>query len=221
MAWRRGWRPIQEPLLRIRRRETAPDLNGIGGVLFTSVNGVEALATLTTERHVPAWTVGPATAAAARACGYRALHSADGDAIALACLVCRNADPNAGALLHAGGAVTNDVLATRLRQAGFVIRSAVLYDAEAVSSLSPATAARLRRDAVDAVTLWSPRGAAVFAALLRAAGLQDAAGRMAAVCLSPAVAMAATTLPWRRCVVAARPQQEALMQALDRARDSR
>src|SRR6185312_8980836 len=65
---------------------------------------------------------------------------------------------------------------------------------------------------------FSPRTAATFVTLARAAGegVVSGCGKAAALCLSPAVAAAAGDLPWRAVEAAARPELPALLDLLDR-----
>lgn len=74
-----GHEAIVAPLLEIRRLPQAPpDLDGVSALVFTSMNGVEAFAALTPTRRLPVFTVGDATAAAARAHGFDDVVSAHG-----------------------------------------------------------------------------------------------------------------------------------------------
>src|SRR6185437_8639947 len=64
---RRGIAALVEPLIDIAYRDApAPCLGGVQAVVFTSANGVRALARLTPARHARAFAVGDATAARAR-----------------------------------------------------------------------------------------------------------------------------------------------------------
>ena len=56
-------------------------------LVFTSANGVAAFAALTPDRALPVFTVGDATAEAARAAGFAAVRSAGGDIGMLAALL--------------------------------------------------------------------------------------------------------------------------------------
>lgn len=67
--------------------QAAPDLTGIAGLAFTSANGVAAFAALTPDRSRPVFTVGDATAEAARVAGFVQVRSANGDLNRLAALL--------------------------------------------------------------------------------------------------------------------------------------
>src|SRR5689334_21297294 len=64
--------------------EEGPALDGVTAILATSANGVRALARRTARRDLSIYAVGPQTAQEARRAGFSSVHSADGDATALA-----------------------------------------------------------------------------------------------------------------------------------------
>ena len=63
--------------------------------------------------------------------------------------------------------------------------------------------------------LFSSRTATTFARLVIAAGLADALKTVEAVCLSPAIATLARTLPWKRVRSTKVPDEGALLKLLD------
>ena len=72
--------PVVAPVLEVRPSLDAPALEGVGALAFTSRNGVRAFVALTPERDLQVFTVGDATAAAAREAGFTDVASASGDA---------------------------------------------------------------------------------------------------------------------------------------------
>jgi uroporphyrinogen-III synthase len=221
----RGIDVTLEPLLAIRALPDAPiDLAGVQALLFTSANGVRSFAELAGGRDLagwrdlPAFAVGNATAAAAHSAGFTRVESAAGDVAALAKLAAERLDPKAGALFHAAGSAVAGDLAGLLEQSGFTLRREMLYEARPADQLSPATVTNLGNGWFDLVLFFSPRTAATFVALARAAGdgVVTGCGKAAALCLSPAVAVAAGELPWREVQAAARPELPALLDLVDR-----
>src|SRR5579864_1783939 len=72
-----GVEPLVEPLLAVRPITGASvDLTGAAAIAFTSANAVAAFAALSGDRSLPAFVVGDATAAAARAIGFERVTSA-------------------------------------------------------------------------------------------------------------------------------------------------
>jgi uroporphyrinogen-III synthase len=218
---RRGYRPLIEPMLRIVFRAGPPlSREGLQGLLVTSANGARALAArlgpaIGGWRDLPVWAVGDASAAAARACGFTLVENAAGDVSALAALVAERADPAAGALLQAAAATLAGDLAGDLGRRGFRVEKQVLYDAEPARRLSDAALAEMRQGSVAVALFFSPRTAATFVRLARAASLAEASAGVTALALSPAVAASLADMPWRRLVVAEQPRQSALLAALD------
>src|SRR5579863_9885755 len=86
----RGHSPIVAAVLEARPiAGVRLGLAGAGAVAFTSGHAIAAFAALTPARDLPVFTVGDATAALARAAGFRDVHSADGNAETLAELIAR------------------------------------------------------------------------------------------------------------------------------------
>ncbi len=89
-----GWTPLVEPLLLLRPLPVEPPaMDGVGALAFTSAAGVRAFTALHPGRDLPVFVVGAATARAARAAGWSAVLSADGDVAALGRLLERKAPP--------------------------------------------------------------------------------------------------------------------------------
>ena len=120
------------------------DLSGVSALAFTSRNGVAAFARKSSVR-LPAFCVGTATAATARALGFEC-KTATGTAAALTEIL-----PSKGVLHVHGVHVTR-----KLGQRGIA-----LYDQVALP-LDANTRALLKAGEVDAVALFSPRSAVLF-----------------------------------------------------------
>lgn len=218
----RGHEVLIEPLINIVPVPgVAIDLDGVQAVLFTSANGVRAFAGAVPRRDLPVYAVGDATAEAARLAGFTAIESAGGDVRDLVRLVRERIGPDGGALLHAAGSAVAGDLAGTLEEAGYTVRRAVLYGAWPVDKLSAPAAAVLAAKAVDLVVLFSPRSAETFVKLVQAAGLADSVSRVVMLGLSPAVATAAAGLHWAERLAADKPEEPALLNAIDRLAQQR
>ncbi|MFN4283730.1 MAG: uroporphyrinogen-III synthase [Alphaproteobacteria bacterium] len=220
----RGHDVLIEPLLDIVMRPGEPVAAGaLQALIFTSANGVRALLARNQDdiaglRALPVYTVGDATARAAKAAGFAEIVSASGDVNSLAALIAARVRPEAGPLLHVAGSDVAGDLAGQLGAQGFAVERIALYEAQKAVSLSAEAAEALKRGDVAAALFFSPRTAAAFVGL--AADIAPALGRCTAICLSPAVAKAADDLPgaasWRDILTAAEPTQDSLLAALDR-----
>ena len=216
---RLGLEAASEPLLEIVHRPGPPvDVAGVQALLVTSANGARAFAARNLERDLFVLAVGDASAGVARELGFARVESAAGDVTALAELCRRKLDPARGPLLHVAGTRVAGDLAGELERAGFRYRREVLYQAREASRLSETTLAALEAGALDGVLFFSPRTAESFVALADAAGATAHLARLAAFCLSAAVAAKARAAAWGRIVIAERPNQDSLLAAVARNR---
>jgi uroporphyrinogen-III synthase len=214
----RGVATLVEPLIEIRfPPPQALGLAGVQAILCTSANGVRALARATRERGVTLLAVGGATASRARAEGFAAVESAGGDVDDLVRLAMTRLHPQQGPLLHVAGNVVAGDLAGLLRARGFSVEKRILYEAGAAAALSPAAVDNLRAGAIAFALFFSPRTAAIFARLAGIAGVAECCERITALSISAAADAALATLPWHDRRIAERPNQPALLNALDRA----
>lgn len=211
----RGILSLMVPLMTIEHRPGPPlDLSGVQALLVTSANGVRAFAARNPQRDPIVCAVGQATARAARDVGFVRIATAAGDVGTLAEMVRRTLNPAAGALLHVAGSTVAGDLAAGLREAGFSCRREVVYEARKVDRLPKPAATQLRERALDGVVLYSPRTARIFVELAGSAGLAAHCSALTAWCLSAGVAEQARAAPWRRVVVAARPDGAAMVDAI-------
>jgi len=211
-----GHTALITPLMEIRFVAGPPlDLEGVQALLMTSANGARALAARQAgvDIALPVLAVGDATARAARDLGFADVASAGGDVDDLARLAAERLRPGDGALLHVAGSKVAGDLAGMLAKAGYIYRRSVLYDARPVTALPQAAQAAIAGGAAAGVLLYSPRTAALFRDLMRAAGLDGFVGNLTAFCLSANVAARAGA-GWRRIAVAVRPTEQALMDAV-------
>lgn len=208
----RGHQPLPAPLLTTSFWDGAEvTLDGVQAILATSANGVRALARRSARRDVPLFAVGPQTTAEAQSEGFANVKNANGDAVALAEATKRWAAPDKGALLHIGGQGNDGKLVSLL--AGFSIRQEILYAVTAVETMPEAAALALRHGQIDAALFYSPRSAAVFRDCARKEQLPVES--LIAVCISQAAGAALAPLIFRAVRLAARPNQDSLLEALD------
>jgi uroporphyrinogen-III synthase len=214
----RGIEARIEPLLDIHYRDAPmPDLAGVQAILCTSANGVRALARLSSEREVPLFAVGDATAAWGRTEGFTRVESAGGNVEDLARLVRDRLRPETGRVLHVAGSEIAGDLAGMLRDHGFVMDRAVLYEARPTAALSAPTVRALAAGIVDFVLFFSPRTAATFVGLVERAEITDALRAVTAISISAAADTALGGAVFRERYIAEAPTQAALLSALDRA----
>ncbi|HYZ43020.1 MAG TPA: uroporphyrinogen-III synthase [Stellaceae bacterium] len=207
---------VIEPLLAIDFRESQEiDLAGVQAILCTSANGVRALARASSERKVPVLAVGDATAFRARAEGFVFVESAAGNITDLVHLAAAALRPQGGPLLHVAGNVVAGDLAAALRAEGYVVERRVLYEARAAVALSPTAIDALRAGSLNFILFFSPRTAATFVTLAESARVMECCRTITALSISAAADAAVSGLPWLDRYIADRPNQTALLAALD------
>jgi uroporphyrinogen-III synthase len=210
-----GHQAVVAPIMEVRALAgPAVALDGVQAVIATSANGVRALAQRTPRRDVTLYAVGPQTAEAAAASGFKTVYNAAGDAAALVEFVAAHTKPDGGKLLHAAGEETAGRLRQALTAQGFTVETAVLYGAHPVAELPPPAAQALSEGVLDGVLLFSPRSAKTFATLVIAAQLQAACAKLTAFCISAATAAALSPLTFARVAVAGTPNQDAILSLL-------
>src|SRR5262249_7492704 len=94
-----GHEPVVAPLLEVHALTCAVDPDRVAARALPSANGVRAFAERCAERPLPVFTVGDATAAAARKAGFTGVASASGDLDALADLIAAGAGRLKGTVL--------------------------------------------------------------------------------------------------------------------------
>lgn len=177
----------------------------VDALLFTSANGVSALAALTDRRDLAALCVGDATARAARKAGFLNCTSAKGDVRALADLARRSGLRN---FVHPRGRDAAGNLKVWLAETGQNVAELVLYQARETGAPPAPVAAALTRGAVDLVTVWSERNAAILARHLADIGARLTETDLLAI--SPASAAPLAGAGFRRAVIAKTPNSQAM-----------
>ena len=196
------------PLFKIVFRGDLPDLTPYQSLLFTSANAVEAFAQQVSNCQLPSFTVGQASADAARAAGLPATSLGLNVTELIATL--RRAPP-ATPCLHACGAITYGNLAAQLTQVGIPTDAVVLY-AQLPVPLQSDARLLLRGTAPVIVPLFSARSAELFN---RALGQSGGAAPIYPVVLSSAVAAVLTSVKIATPEVAEAPTAAAMEEAVN------
>lgn len=182
----------------------AAALAGAGGVILSSENGAAACAAAGVG--LPAYCVGPRTAAAARAAGLVPVADPPGDLDALLAQIAAQGWPaHRGPLVHLHGAHVTGDAAAALTAAGIPARAVVVYD-QCARPLSDAALRLLAGTAPVIVPVFSPRSARLIAPALAAA---RAPLRIAAI--SPRAAAAVDVHGGARVWTAQSPDAAAMM----------
>ena len=201
----RGYEVVTAPLLRIEPLPARIDPRA-QAILVTSRNGAEALARTVSVRGLPVLAVGDATAAALHDAGFSDVHSADGDALALARLAAARLDPALGPVIHARGAKIRRSPLDALRETGFECGEAVLYRTLALSQMPQDV------QTCDTALVYSPGSAR----RLRFA-MADCRASLAIIAISDAALTPLRDAPFvTGFYAAAHPSEDAMIALLDR-----
>jgi uroporphyrinogen-III synthase len=217
----RGHEVMLAPVLRVEP-EAAADLSGgpWAAVLITSANAARAVAAHPRRDEllaIPVFAVGRRSAPAARAAGFAEVVSADGNADDLARLVAARVppgQPNRPLLWLAGEDRAGD-LGEALAAYDIPVHTVVLYRAVAETALADDVRDALGSGRIDGVLHYSRRSADAFEAIAMAAGIDLKSLPTKHYCLSAQVAAPLRQIGLTSVVVAARPDEAALLALLD------
>lgn len=180
---------------------------GTEAILFTSANAVRAFAGASAVRDLPVLCVGDRTAACAKAEGFAEVTSAGGNAADL----CRLAGESGHRrFLHARGRE-----AGALSIPGAEIDERVVYAAEPAGPPPAAVADALGAGAVDVVTVWSARNAAILGDWL--AATRPPLGSTTLLGISAAALVPLCDAGFAEHLVAARPDAGAMVERIAEA----
>ncbi|MGI9499355.1 MAG: uroporphyrinogen-III synthase [Geminicoccaceae bacterium] len=214
----KGYATLVEPLLTIEQMSSQEGVMSAlpkrtQAIALTSTHAVPALSD--EAKRLPVFTVGKATAEAARSAGCDQLISGDGDAAALATLIGARCQMEDGIILHVSGEVVRDDLHRILSGQGFDVRREVVYRAMPSAGFSDDLVSAWRRCEITAVLLFSPRTAEILVRLLITSELTSYVDTATAICVSEATAAPCRALGWKKVCLAARPNREAVIRALE------
>lgn len=209
-----GHEALVAPVLRIEATGEPPPEGPFQAVVVTSANAAPALATIR-DRIAGArlFAVGRRTADALAEAGLRGAEVAQGDGRSLADLVAATLAPGA-AVLHVAGRDRKREPAASLIAQGFRVATWEAYAAVPVPQLPDSARLALEAGSLDVALQYSRRSAETLMALAAEAGCFVALLSLRHACLSEDAAAPLRAAGARRLIVAARPDEESLLDAL-------
>jgi uroporphyrinogen-III synthase len=212
-----GHEALVAPVLRIEATgEPAPE-GPFGAVAVTSANAVSALASIRDRIAGAAlFAVGGRTADAMAEAGLSGVEAAEGDGAALADLVAATI-PAGGRVLHVAGRDRKPEPGASLEARGFPVVVWTAYAAVQAAELPQEACRALQAGRLDAALQYSRRTAATLMALAADAGCFVPLLSLRHACLSEDAAAPLRSAGCRRLIVAARPDEDSLLEALSRA----
>lgn len=208
---------LVDPLLHIHFAEPPAELPAPGAVLLTSRNGVRALLRWPASRgwrDRPVFTVGGATAAAAREAGFSDVASAEGDVGDLTALILGADRPDIGPIVYPAARDRAGDLPAALAARGYDLRVIEAYRAEPTAAFRPPVHDALANGTVDGALFFSRRTAEAFVRRVDAEALADRLAGLRCYALSAAVALPLGALAGVSVAVAPRPDQDSLLTLL-------
>lgn len=216
-----GIAPVVSPLM--RRLPLAADLpppGEIAALALTSANAVRALGDRAAPyRHLPAFAVGPATAAAARAAGFAEVAAGSGTVTALAGLIA--ARRPAGPVLYPAARYQSQNLEALAAPLGVTVLTRPVYEMRAAEALTEEAMRGLGDGSIGGVMLYSRRSAEIFLSLT-APLLPAFRPRLAALCISARAAEPFARENFSHLALADDPEEGTMMELARRfARQAR
>lgn len=220
----RGFAPMLAPMLVFQPVPFRDNLETTySGVVLTSANAVRAIVAhpiLRRLQDLPVFAVGERTAQAAREAGFRTVHSADGDAAALRDVIvataARRRNRKAPLLYPCAVDISRD-LADELGREGYTVFSLPVYKMADAGDIPAEVRHAFSGDEIEAVLHYSRRSALAFVAAVRREGVEISALSLPQCCLSEAIAAALRDAGASRLIVAANPNEGAMLDGLQRA----
>lgn len=213
---REGFFVYVAPMMEYVEVDAALDgLQRYQALVFTSAQAVQIFSERSSERQLPVFTVGDATARAATKAGFSHVHSAKGDGDDVVALIREKAASLAlKKILHLCSDDTPADIGRALSPEGIKVIQLQLYKARFIKEFPEDVARALRQKEIDTVTLFSARTAANVVKLMRQKELHGLSATLEAICISARVADELKELPWRGIRVANQPHVEAMLEAL-------
>jgi uroporphyrinogen-III synthase len=212
----RGHEVVLAPLLRIEPVEFDLPNEPWSAVVMTSANAARAVAChprRETLAAVEAFVVGGHTAEAARAAGFPAVHSADGDKDDLAVLLRARRSKDSRPLLYLAG----EARAGDLAALGVPVVTVVAYRAVKAERFAPPVAAALMQGALDGVLHFSARTAQAYLDCAAHERILERALAPVHFCLSRQVARPLAAASAAAIRIASQPDEAAMMELVGSA----
>jgi uroporphyrinogen-III synthase len=196
-AWQRaGFKMVIAPLLKINFiPQTLPDLRDYQAVITTSAVAIQALSTLTERRDVLLWCVGQASATVAKSLGFKKVFTPSlseelppRPSFGLLTALLQSLNPRNGPIFYAAGAVVHLDLSTSLREHGYIVEKAVLYETQPELSSLPKIQSFFEKPVIGGATFYSKRTAMIFKDYVNSQKGFKIKENCYPLCLSPSIA---------------------------------
>ncbi|WP_394691449.1 uroporphyrinogen-III synthase [Hoeflea sp.] len=217
-----GHEPVILPLFEAQITASAQDLppaKQIGGLIATSARAFSMFGGKTAPAaylELPVYTVGPATAQAARDAGFSHVHGGAGSARDLASTLMALPDKakDGTGLLYLAGLPRKPTLEAALTTAGLAFQVLETYRMDKISYPTDSLFLDLLSPAPDAVLFYSTNAALGFCSIVSAKNLDESLHSTSLVCLSPEITRAFPEDWTARVLSADHPDEDSLLASL-------
>lgn len=214
-----GYAVVHAPLLTIVPVTTDFPVSSqpYNAVIVTSAYALGALSSppssLTALLHLPCYTVGDATAIAARAFGFSNVISADSNSQGLAALLAQQ-QPARSTLLHIAGKDVRDEGLTNLQHQKITILRWVTYSADLAPCWEEDVIKTVQKSRPLTILLYSPRTAAHFMTLLQHHNLIEYTPELCCIGISQAVLPPLSNHRWQSLTSALHPTDNSVIETV-------
>ncbi|MFA5592632.1 MAG: uroporphyrinogen-III synthase [Micavibrio sp.] len=211
-----GFEPLVEPMLSIASVAEAPYARITGGapLIFTSPHAVRAFARNMPDRRHFIYAVGRDTAETARSEGFESIETGAGTADDLVKMLLAKPKEALDGLFYIRSVNISRDLKGILAENGVNIGEVTAYRADIADILSIDLLKSLDHQEINAVMLFSRRGAGAFADLIEQYGRTVRLKKTKALCISEGVLESVSVLPFQKAMVAGSPDRHGMMELL-------
>ncbi len=210
----RGHRVLKCPLFEIHDTDAALPDEKTDGLILTSRNAVTSL-----KRRgwhcpgpdLPIFCVGAKTAQAAADLGSRNILTGPGTASALADMIVKSNLPAEARLLYPAACERAFDFDTALSASGISLETVAIYELRKRGLRHGVLESALEQIDGGAVFIYSARSAAYFAELISEQSLKPYTSAITLIAISGTAAEPLQTLPWRETLIAATPDETAMI----------
>lgn len=169
-----GFEAVAAPVMVFSELEfVVPKMDGVAALVFTSANGIRAIAGLAEFRGLACYVVGKQTAKMAAECGFEVLGQGAGDVQSLVKVIAqgylaRGLDKK---LLHISGVDQAGDLVKRLAELSIDCGRLKAYEMKPVEQITPEIEQKLCTGEIAAILFYSTRSAKIFIELCEKNGI--------------------------------------------------
>ena len=212
-----GFGALSAPMMNFTKLAfTMPKVDEVAALIFTSANGIRAIADVAEFKHLPCYVVGVQTAKLAMELGFVVFGQGAGDVESLVKLIekdylVRGLNKN---LLHISGVHQAGQLAQSLAELSIDCVRLQAYEMKAVQQINTKIKQKLCANEIDGILFYSTRSAKIFIELMQQSGVLAKICAIPVFCLSKNIAERACKPYLKQIYYIDQPDEQALLNLL-------